>query len=399
MQDRRYTILYIDDEKNNLTIFKSAFYTTYRVITTTSSLEGLKILQDNEVDLVISDHRMPEMSGIEFLEKAYQQYPQIPRLVITAYADVELIIDAINRCGIYQYILKPWDPRELLLTIENALQKYELQKQNKNLIAELKTSNEQLEQKIEERTRDLEKTNRELQDAIDSKNKLFSIISHDLMTPMLSLGILLDVILKMDEDVTLKKMHQYSTKIKSYLQNVTEMLDNLLNWSVSQMENDNPAGNNLSANDILQKNYELYKIAADRKQINFGVGFTEEDLIVRTDVNMVNIILRNLISNAIKFTHCNGQINLNTYREDDRVVFSVHDSGIGIDNDVLPLVFNKNFHESKVGTQREKGTGIGLKLCKEFVDKLGGSIWVESKPNEGSIFSFSLPLAKTELAS
>lgn len=399
MQNRRYTLLYIDDEKNNLTIFKSSFYKNYQVITTTSSLEGLQILQDNEVDLVISDHRMPEMSGIEFLEKACQQYPQIPRLVITAYADVELIIDAINRCGIYQYILKPWDPRELQLTIENALQKYELQKQNKNLIAELKASNEQLEQKIEERTRDLEKTNQDLQNAIDSKNKLFSIISHDLMTPMLSLGILLDVILKMDDDITLKKLHQYSTKIKSYLQNVTEMLDNLLNWSVSQMENDNPAGKNLSANHILKTNYELYKIAADRKQINFGMGLTEEDLIVRTDVNMVNIILRNLISNAIKFTHSNGQISLTTYREDDKVVFSVQDSGIGIDHEVLPLIFNKNFHESKAGTQREKGTGIGLKLCKEFVDKLGGDIWVESKPNEGSIFSFSLPLAKAESAS
>ncbi len=235
MQNRRYTLLYVDDEKNNLTIFKSAFYKNFNVITVNKASEGLQIMQANAVDLVISDHRMPEMSGIEFLEKVFRLYPQVPRLVITAYADVELVIDAINRCGIYQYVLKPWDPRELKLTIDNALQNDELQNQNEKLIAELKRSNEQLEQKVDERTLDLEKTNRELQNAIDAKNKLFSIISHDLMTPMLSLGILLDVIMKM-ENITLERLLQYSGKIKDYLQNVTDMLQNLLSWSVSQME-------------------------------------------------------------------------------------------------------------------------------------------------------------------
>lgn len=399
MQNRRYTLLYIDDEKNNLTIFKSAFYKEYNVITETNASRGLELMHQNKVDLVISDHRMPEMSGIEFLEKSYQKYPKIPRLVITAYADVELVIDAINRCGIYQYILKPWDPRELKLTIENALQQYELQNQNEMLIEQLKTTNEQLEQKIEERALDLEKTNIELQNAIDSKNKLFSIISHDLMTPMLSLGILLDVILKMDKNITLEKLHQYSSKIKSYLQNVTEMLDNLLNWSISQMENENPVAKNISAQEILRKNFELYKIAAERKKIDFKLNSDGEDLLIKADVNMINIILRNLISNAIKFTHSKGSILLKTLKEDGKVIFSVQDSGIGIHREVLPNVFEKNFHESTVGTQKERGTGIGLKLCKEFVDKLGGNIWVESTPNKGSIFSFSLPLARKEMAS
>lgn len=397
MQSRRYTLLYIDDEKNNLTIFKSAFYKEYQVLTAISAEEGLKLISENDVDLIISDHRMPEMSGIEFLEIAYQRFPEVPRLVITAYADVDLVIDAINRCGIYQYILKPWDPRELKLIIENALQKYELQQRNNQLIYELKQSNEQLEQKIEKRTLDLEKTNQELHNAIDSKNKLFSIISHDLMTPMLSLGILLDVILKMEDNVTQEKLHQYSSKIKSYLQNVTEMLENLLNWSISQMENEKPMNKKLAANEILKKNYELYKIAADKKNIKFEIDQAKEEFTARGDVNMVNIILRNLISNAIKFTHSNGNIKLTTSTADNQVIFSVHDNGIGIDSEMLPQVFNKNYHKSTVGTQKEKGTGIGLKLCKEFVDKLGGNIWVHSKPKEGSVFSFSLPLAKSQV--
>jgi len=392
MQTPRFTLLYVDDEKNNLIVFKSTFYKQYKVITASSAPEGLQLMEQNEVDLVISDHRMPEMSGIEFLEKIYHQYPEVPRLVITAYVDVELVIDAINRCGIYQYILKPWDPRELKLTISNALQKFELQKQNNSLIAELKRSNETLEQKIKERTLALEKTNHDLREANESKNKLLSIISHDLMTPLVSLGILLEVITKMQNKITAEKLHQYSIKIKGYLANVTEMLENLLSWSVSQLGQGKTINHSISANDLLIKNYELYKIAADRKQINFHLKKTNENLIVAGDENMINVVLRNLISNAIKFTHEEGTIKINLEKVGDKALFEIEDDGMGILPEHLPRLFDKNFHKSTNGTHQEKGTGIGLKLCKEFVDKMNGNIWVKSEPEKGATFSFSIPL-------
>ena len=391
MQDRRYTILYIDDEKNNLTIFKSAFYKTYRVITTTSSLEGLKILQDNEVDLVISDHRMPEMSGIEFLEKAYQQYPQIPRLVITAYADVELIIDAINRCGIYQYILKPWDPRELLLTIENALQKYELQKQNKNLIAELKTSNEQLEQKIEERTRDLEKTNRELQDAIDSKNKLFSIISHDLRGPLNSIISLLDIVYSDYDEIEDNTKKKYLNSILSSAQTTHNLMENLLQWAQVQSNRRKVEPEAVEINYLIQQGTEPLKPVAEEKEIKFELD-VPENKIVYADEKMITTVIRNLFSNALKFTPRNGKIIVTSESSTNNgVVLSVKDNGVGMDEKTLGKLLEIGNNESTKGTENETGSGFGLTLVKEFVEKNNGKLNIESKKGEGTTVSFSLP--------
>lgn len=143
MADKKYSILYVDDEEQNLISFKAAFRREYNIFTALSGEEGLKILHDNPIDLIITDQRMPQMTGIQFLEKVIPQYPDTVRMILTGFSDVDAIIGAINTGRVYRYITKPWDETELHMTIENACQLAELQSKNKVLIFDLK-------QKVEE---------------------------------------------------------------------------------------------------------------------------------------------------------------------------------------------------------------------------------------------------------
>lgn len=392
MSSKKYNILYVDDEKNNLIVFNSTFFKDYQVFTTTSAEEGLQIIRQHPIHLVLCDQRMPGMSGVEFLEIIASEYPQMVRIIITAYADVDIVINAINRCGIYHYILKPWDLRELKITIQNAISKCILENENQRLISELKLHNEQLEEKVRTRTAELVKANRELEETNKIKDKLFSVISHDLMTPIFSFSIFLDVILKLQNDLSLKKVKAYSSKIRNYVQNVMDMLENLLNWSVSQMGRIKNENKPLALEEVLQKNFNLFELLAEQKGIDFKLNTPEKKVTVLGDENMINIVIRNLISNAIKYTASKGKIVINTQLDDRQAIISIADSGLGINPDKLQSLFDKNYIKPEPGVRLERGTGIGLKLCKEFVEKLNGQIWAESTEGKGSTFYFSLPI-------
>ena len=148
MTKKKYNILYVDDEEQNLISFKAAFRREYNIFTALSGDDGLKILHDQVIDLIITDQRMPNMTGIQFLEKVIPQFPDTVRMILTGFSDVEAIIGAINTGRVYRYITKPWDETELHMTIENACQLAELQSKNKMLILDLK-------QKVEEQEKTL----------------------------------------------------------------------------------------------------------------------------------------------------------------------------------------------------------------------------------------------------
>ncbi len=137
MNDEKFNILYVDDEKHNLVAFKASFRRYYNIFTASSAEEGFKILQENEICLIITDQRMPVMTGIQFLEKVIPQYPDTIRIILTGFSDVEAIIGAINTGQVFRYINKPWNENELKMTIDNAIQLYGLQKYNRDILDEL----------------------------------------------------------------------------------------------------------------------------------------------------------------------------------------------------------------------------------------------------------------------
>ncbi len=169
MEKKEFTVLYVDDEKQNLISFKASFRRDYKVITAISGVEALETMQKEKVHLLITDQRMPRMTGTELLEKTIKEYPDTIRMVITGYSDIEAIIDAINKGQVFRYVIKPWDESELRMTINNAFQLYTAQFEYKKLFQELQdkviertAEIEQKKEEIEAQRDDLEQLNEEL---------------------------------------------------------------------------------------------------------------------------------------------------------------------------------------------------------------------------------------------
>ncbi len=170
--DPIYSILYIDDEENNLISFKSTFRRDYHIHVASSGQQGLEIMEMHTIQLVITDQRMPDMSGIEFLEQIVPLYPDCMRMIMTGFSDLEAVIQAINKGNIYRYVSKPWNQEDLKITIDSALEVYNLKSQNKHLIDDLKEANQNLERKVMERTRQIEQQRSNITDSIHYASRI-----------------------------------------------------------------------------------------------------------------------------------------------------------------------------------------------------------------------------------
>jgi len=176
IEKSRPLILYIDDEEHNLNSFYSTFRRDYEIHLATSGLMGLEFMKTHKIQLVITDQRMPDMTGIEFLERIVPHYPDCIRIVMTGFSDMEAIIQAVNKGRIYHYVAKPWNRDELKLTIDRALEVYNLKQQNRNLIKDLKDANQNLEQKVIERTKQIEQQKINITDSIHYASRIQSAL-------------------------------------------------------------------------------------------------------------------------------------------------------------------------------------------------------------------------------
>lgn len=383
----RYNLLYIDDEQNNIIVFKNAFFRYYNIFTALSGEEGLKILRENDIDLVITDQKMPGMTGVEVLEQVVREFPDTMRMILTAYSDIEVIMKAINECGIYQYLLKPWDAREVKIVIDNALENHRLTESNKQLLADLKSANEDLEEKVRVRTEELTRIN-------SVKDKLFSIISHDLRTPMASLKVFLDVLMNFNQgQIDQQKVEEYYLKVQGYIHNVMSLLDNLLNWSLTQLGEKEPVLADVSLSQSVATTQELVSLLAAKKKVSVATNLPDEEVTITGDANMISLVLRNLLGNAIKFSEEHTTITISLQTDEQHAWLEIQDEGVGMPQDVRDNLFNPHYHQSTRGTGDEKGAGLGLKLCQEFVSMQSGTIKVESELEKGTTFTLSFPLA------
>ena len=390
-EDSNYNILYVDDEYNNLVVFENAFFIYYNILTAISGQEALKIIRENEIHLIITDQKMPGMTGIELLEEVSPEFPDIPSMIITAYSDIDFIIPAINKCGIFSYILKPWDSRELKITIDNALAKYQLSMDNKLLLENLRKSNEELEGKVIDRTVELNNKNEELTAINTLKDILFTVISHDLRQPVLSFEVILETMRNYKDKLTKEKIESLTTAIQSQLTEVKDLMDNLLNWAMVQMQYQELNKQEFDLSKSLKRNIELYRDPANQKSIKINLHEKKERKYVNGDESMYDVVLRNLLSNAVKFTDQDGKIDCSIDHTKSYLVVSIKDNGRGIPKETKEKLFNIREMVTTRGTAKEKGIGIGLKLCKELVEMQGGKISLESEVGEGSVFSFTVP--------
>lgn len=239
----------------------------------------------------------------------------------------------------------------------------------------------------------LKKRETELEQLNAMKDKLFSIISHDLRNP-LSNVINFSELIKMNHEMyTVDKLLQYNDYIYQSASTISSLLDNLLTWSRSQRDKITIKAENISIRQIARDCIELLQTTAVNKNINLINSITEK-LMVYADNEMTTTVIRNLLSNAIKFTYKNGTVSIVAKKIKNEVIISILDNGIGIAPDKLETLFQSYETGTGTGTDGEKGTGLGLIICKEFIEKNGGKIWVESEIDKGSAFHFSLPVKK-----
>ena len=235
----------------------------------------------------------------------------------------------------------------------------------------------------------LNSQNLELQELNATKDKFFSIISHDLKGPLNSLTSFSSLLINHTESLSKEEIKMFASDFDKSLKNLFALLENLLEWSRSQTGNIEfiPEPFDLAA--MLEENKELLKAQAQNKNITL-MNESLEKVLINAHKNSINTVVRNLISNAIKFTPEGGKITLKTSRQNGEAVTSITDTGVGMGQNVIDKLFRIDSKHSTKGTANEKGTGLGLILCKEFVEKNGGRIWVTSKEGEGSVFYFSL---------
>ncbi len=233
--------------------------------------------------------------------------------------------------------------------------------------------------------------NNKLQKSLNTQNKLFSIIGHDLRSPLASIYNISSLIGFYIEDENYAALETTQKMMDQKIDQILDLTDNLLNWARSQTESLQPFFIPLSLNEIFNECLELYGPIAIDKEITIEC-IEQQDLLIWADRNMVKTICRNLVNNAIKFTQKNGQIKVWHEPNDQFVRISIKDSGIGIDKAKLESLFEIGYEKITRGTEGEKSTGLGLSVCKEFVDAMNGKIWVESETGSGSQFTFELLL-------
>ncbi|MFN7313732.1 MAG: tetratricopeptide repeat protein [Bacteroidota bacterium] len=242
---------------------------------------------------------------------------------------------------------------------------------------------------LEKTTEEIIKQKEELGQLNQIKDRFFSIISHDLRNSLTTMKLYFDLI--SNKTYKPETNHEELTKqISSSVENTIDLLENLLVWAKAQIKGIDFNPKVLQVSDIVQKNVNLLNGSAHQKNIRLE-NITDEDLYVFADEDMFHLVVRNLLANAIKFTNTGGNVTIHTEENPTHVTVHVTDSGVGIGKESLEKLFTKTQNPSTLGTGNEKGTGLGLMLCKEFVLKNNGQIHVESIQGQGSTFSVSLP--------
>ena len=380
MNNSNYSILYVDDEKNNLLIFKDTFRRNYNVFTASSAKEGAEILKKEKIDIILSDQRMPNITGVEFFKQTLKDYPNINRILITGYTDFKAIKSAINDAKIYQYVQKPWREDDLNATIQEALKIYKLEKENSILIENLKIANEKLN---EEKTK-AEESNR-------LKSVFLSNLSHEIRTPLNGI-IGFSEFLK-DENLTLENRKKFVDIIIRSGNRLLKIIEDIVEISRFETNQISVKLEEFDISKFLLDTHNIWTEVAKEKQIELLLksNIPKEKSIIISDENKLQKIIGNLVENAIGYT-CEGFVEIKSEIIKDKLKVEVKDTGIGIDPKMHEEIFVRFRQEDEKLSRKYDGLGLGLAIVKENVEILGGTIVVKSEKGKGSTFFIEIPI-------
>lgn len=366
-----YKILIVDDVMSNVLLLKVLLTNEkFAIATASNGRQALEQVEKENPDLVLLDVMMPDMSGFEVAQhlKSNPNTADIPIIFLTALNSTADIVKGFQ-VGANDFISKPFNKEELIIRVTHQI----------SLVAAKRLI--------------LSKTE-ELQRTIAGRDKLYSVIAHDLRSPMGSIKMVLNMlILNLPSEKIGAEMYELLTMANQTTEDVFSLLDNLLKWTKSQIGKLNVVYQDVDLVEVTDGVIEIFSMVASLKKIRIR-EMKPEKMMVNADIAMLKTVVRNLLSNAIKFSKENSEVLVKMEEVDGMAVVSVQDYGCGISEEGQKKLLHTDTHFSTFGTNNEEGSGLGLLLCKDFVVKNGGKLWFTSKEGEGSIFSFSIPVKK-----
>jgi two-component system sensor histidine kinase/response regulator len=372
--EKKGVVLIVDDNPTNLgLLFEYLSRIGFEVLLSQEGEDALKKAESQQPDIILLDVMMAGIDGFETCRhlKANDITKDIPVIFITALADPVDKMKGFEVGGV-DYITKPFQPEEVGARVNSHLTIRRLQQQ-------LQMQNTILEEQKEE-----------LAQLNASKDKFFSIIAHDLRSPLTALLTYTRFAAESLTSFSQDELQEMVDNLRDTSENLYELLENLLDWSRIQGGMMKFYPQKVNIRDVLRRNLALFEPNARQKQIILKSSI-QEKMFAYVDEKMVDAIIRNLISNALKFTPTNGHIEVNASQNEEFLKVSVADTGIGVSKEDLPKLFRIDERYRDSGTEGEMGTGLGLILCKELIEKSGGQIWAESEIGKGSTFIFTLP--------
>lgn len=383
--DKEHTIMVADDDKEHLKAMVSLLSGTYEVMTAADGQEALELIQKmerpEEISLIISDQRMPHLTGLELFKEIKDIIPNTIRFILTAYDEIPVMMEAINVVKVHQFILKPYEPEDLLQRVEFALKYFDQQR-------ELDEYHRRLKEMVEERTQALKKS-------IAIKDIFLSMLTHDLGNQLQILSLAAGLLYKSRDTIDDDKIKDYIDKIYNEQNHISKFSKSLLNWVIAQRGEIKAHPEKIDIRILANENIELFEEKARAKKITL-TSEVEPETIAFADKNMILSVIRNLIFNALNFTEKGGWVKVSAVPGDESVEVSVCDNGIGMSPEEIDKLFRDDLLSSKDGTDNEKGTGMGLIICKEFVEMNNGSIEVTSEPGKGTCVKFALPVKEIQ---
>ena len=362
--DKKPLILIVDDIPENLKVIGSILLTEhYNIIPATNGDMAIDLALNSNPDLILLDVQMPGKNGFDVCKilKSNSKTKNIPIIFLTAKTETDNIVNGFVAGG-DDYIIKPFESKEMLARVKTHLQlKFSIEK---------------------------------LLEVIATKDKLFSIITHDLKGPFAAMLHISENLYRHLNETSKEEINETSKILNEAIKNAFDLLDNLLQWSKSETGRLQflPGIQNLK--EVTENSIKSINTIALNKDIKI-INKIENNIEVIADINLLRTVIRNLISNAVKYTYPGGKVKIKAIKNDKYVDLTISDTGIGIPKKHLGLLFTLAHRSLTPGTNNESGTGLGLMLCKEFTEKMGGKIKVKSEERKGSSFTVSLPINYT----
>lgn len=362
-----YTILAVDDIATNIMLLKAVLSRAkYKIVTASGGFEALEKVAAVNPDLILLDIMMPDLDGYEVLKrlKADPAHEDIPVIFLTALHNPEDIVKGF-KFGASDYISKPFNHEELITRVAHHIY----------LAAAQRTIMQQRD---------------ELQATVEARDKMYSVIAHDLRSPI---GTLKMVFNMLSINLSADQIGEDSFEMISMGNNITEntfmLLDNLLKWTKSQTGRMNTVFQEVDISEVVLFASKMSDVVAQVKSIEVEYDIPGP-ITVSCDVDMVKTIMRNLMSNAIKYSQEGGKIVVSVRETPTHAAISVRDNGIGIKEEDIAKLLNPETHYTTYGTKNEEGSGLGLQLVQDLTFRNGGELTIESKEGEGSTFTFTI---------